>query len=291
MTPGRRVDQSITSALYRVTITPIPPAMRQHLAAEIVVIEGPDALPFAQSQFSSNVPGLPVGHWHFSAWLDPQGRTRRLFHLARPAEHRLVLVLRGGEASTMVEGLKRFVFRAKVSIEAQPRLAIRTGEPMDMHQFSGSDVYALGCGDHSMVIGPHEGDDTWRTLHIQRGWPWLPDEALEQYVPQAISLERLQAVALDKGCYPGQEIVARMHYRGGNKRHLHCVVLSHRVNAGGVLRKDDRELASLLDVMHIDEHSIALAIIPDSVIDAENAQATLATDDGIQITPTHRWPA
>jgi folate-binding Fe-S cluster repair protein YgfZ len=79
--------------------------------AETLLIEGPDAIAFAQAQFSSKVSSLATGHWQFSAWLDPQGRVRALFHLARLADDRLLLLLRGGSAAAVVDALQRFVFR------------------------------------------------------------------------------------------------------------------------------------------------------------------------------------
>ncbi|TBR40663.1 folate-binding protein [Dyella terrae] len=263
--------------------------MHPHLAAETLTLEGPDAIAFAQSQLSSNVADLAVGQWQFSAWLDPQGRVRALLQLARTGEHQLVALLRGGSASTLVEGLRRFVFRSKVIIQSQARQSIATGEPMDAHVAHNHKELVLGCGDHSMVIGDISADDTWRVRQVQLGWPWLPDASLAQHLPQSLSLERLHAVALDKGCYPGQEIVARLHYRGGNKRHLHCVVMSQHVDAGSDLRGDDRELAHVLDVIAVDGQYVALAVMPDNIINANDD--TFLSDAGVKITTTHQWPA
>ncbi len=84
--------------------------------AETLLIEGPDAMTFAHAQFSSSVKSLSAGHWQFSAWLDPQGRVRALFHLARLGDERLLLLLRGGNAADMVASLQRFVLRAKLTL-------------------------------------------------------------------------------------------------------------------------------------------------------------------------------
>ncbi|NUR22168.1 MAG: folate-binding protein, partial [Frateuria sp.] len=62
--------------------------------AELVSIEGPDAIAFAQSQLSSNLLALADRQWQFSAWLDAQGRVRFLFHLMRLDAQRLRLLLR-----------------------------------------------------------------------------------------------------------------------------------------------------------------------------------------------------
>jgi hypothetical protein len=97
-------------------------------------------------------------------------------------------------------------------------------------------------------------------------WPWLPDNALEHWLPPALGLDRLGATALDKGCYPGQELVARLHYRGGHKRHLQQVRLSRSVPPGSALWHDGRELMRLLDVVPTDAGAEALAVVPDEVL-------------------------
>src|SRR5690242_7368892 len=88
--------------------------------AELVALEGPDAIAFAQSQFSSNLASLADGCWQFSAWLDAQGRVRALFHLIRLNGQRLQLLLRGGQAQALAGELQRYVFRAKVRVGALP---------------------------------------------------------------------------------------------------------------------------------------------------------------------------
>ena len=63
----------------------------------------------------------------------------------------------------------------------------------------------------------------WRHHDITARLPWLGPASAGRFVPQALELERIGALSFDKGCYPGQEIVARLHFRGGNKRGLRVV--------------------------------------------------------------------
>lgn len=271
------------------SIAPIPPAMPAKLHAETLLIEGLDALAFAQSQFSSNVTDLPVGRWQFSAWLDAQGRVRALFHLARLSDQSLLLVLRGGNAEPFAEGLRRFVFRSKVKLVAMPARALGTSEAMEMYCVRQTDDgVVLGCGSHAWSIGTREDDD-WRAKHIGLGWPWLPDQALDALLPPAISLERLQAIAFDKGCYPGQEIAARLHYRGGHKRHMHCVVLSQYVPPGNVLRDELRDVALVLDCIHTDEGHAALVVIDDATAERGEMHAFSWNGDTIDMQLQVRW--
>ncbi|MFC5743484.1 YgfZ/GcvT domain-containing protein [Dyella tabacisoli] len=265
--------------------------MTTHHSAQTLSIEGADAVAFAHAQFSSDVTALAVGQWQFSAWLDAQGRVRALFHLARLADDSLLLLLRGGVAADMADALRRFVFRSKVTLRALEPRTLGTGPVLAMHTVLHDEAtLTLGCDTHSLIVGA-ANDNHWRLAQLRAGWPWLPAEVLNELLPPALSLLRLHAVALDKGCYPGQEIVARLHYRGGNKRHLHCVVLSQEALAGTALRRDEREIARLLDVVKIDDSFEALAVIADESVNAQSSKNFQITSDGMHLQLRESWPA
>ncbi|MGP1666616.1 MAG: CAF17-like 4Fe-4S cluster assembly/insertion protein YgfZ, partial [Rhodanobacter sp.] len=234
---------------------------------ETLLIEGPDAVAFAHAQFSSKVTALAVGQWQFSAWLDPQGRVLALFHLARLGEDKLLLLLRGGEAAVMMEALRRFVFRSRLTLNASSSGALATGDALALHEvrIEGTAV-SLGCGSHALRMTPLEtGDSDWHLPQLRLGWPWLPNQALGKYLSPMLSLQRLQAAAIDKGCYPGQEIVARLHFRGGCKRHLYGATLSQPVAAGETLRIDNQDIGMVLDVV-VDETIEALMVLNDEAV-------------------------
>lgn len=265
--------------------------MSSNHSAETVSLEGPDAIAFAQAQFGSKVGELAVGRWQFSAWLDAQGRVRALFHLARIGDEQLLLVLRGGDAATFAHALQRYVFRSRVVILAAEPRAMRRTDPLAMHAVRVDAAHVtLGCGSYGLGIASAQGDDDWRIAQVRAGWPWLPATQLEALLPPALSLQRLQAVAVDKGCYPGQEIVARLHYRGGHKRHLHSVMLSQPANIGAPLLRDGREAGCLLDVVHSSSGIEALAVIGDDTA-AKIADGSFGGfDDGLRIELLASWP-
>ncbi|SHL58978.1 hypothetical protein SAMN05428972_0238 [Rhodanobacter sp. OK091] len=261
--------------------------------AETLLIEGPDATAFAHAQFSSNVNSLATGQWQFSAWLDPQGRVRALFHLIRLADDRYLVLLRGGSAMAMAEALRRFVFRSKLTLTALPPRALSTGPSMAPNMISDdTQILSLGCGTHSLQITASDiGDDAWRLPQLRAGWPWLPTQMLNELLPAALSLQRLQAVAIDKGCYPGQEIVARLHYRGGHKRHLHSVTLSQVANAGDMLRDSDREVGCVLDVVTTQDNIAALVVLTDDVVAQAHEGHLDPINDGLMIHIDTSWSA
>lgn len=231
--------------------------------AELVSIEGTDAVAFAQAQFSSNLATLADGQWQFSAWLDAQGRVRALFHLLRLDGQRLRLLLRGGKANEFAEQLRRYLFRAKATITPLAAMPLGTGEPLPSYTFrQQGDTLLLGCGTHSLTVGA-DGDDAWRLAQVRAGWPWLPEGLQGELLVASLGLDSLGATALDKGCYPGQEIVARLHYRGGNKRHLHHLRLSRPLPPGSALRADGSPWGQLLDVVPAAGAAEALAIVHD----------------------------
>jgi tRNA-modifying protein YgfZ len=262
-------------------------------SAETLLIEGADAVAFAHAQFSSKVSSLAVGQWQFSAWLDPQGRVRALFHLLRLADDRLLLLLRGGNAATMVDALRPFVFRSKLALTALPTRALATGPALPLHAVDEEyGTLSLGCDTHSLrIIDAEVGDAQWQSLQLRAGWPWLPTEALNELLPAALSLQRLQAVAVDKGCYPGQEIVARLHFRGGHKRHLHSVTLSQSARAGEVLRDDDRDVGRILGVVAADDIVEALVVLSDDLAARADDERSLSLDGNLALHLRSSWPA
>jgi folate-binding protein YgfZ len=231
--------------------------------AELVSLEGPDAIAFAQAQFSSNLASLSDGQWQFSAWLDAQGRVRALFHLIRLDSQRLLLLLRGGEGQAVAGELQRYLFRARARIAALPARQLATAEAIPLHVLAErGGTLVLGCGSHGLELAA-SGDDDWRLLQLRSGWPWLARAASGELLPAWLGLGALGAAALDKGCYPGQEIVARMHYRGGTKRHLHRLWLSRALPSGVVLEATGRAPIQLLDVVAVDSGAEALAVVHD----------------------------
>lgn len=258
---------------------------------ETLLIEGPDALAFAQAQFSSNVQSLAVGMWQFSAWLSAQGRVRALFHLARLDEQRLLLLLRGGDAAAFGEALRRYVFRSRLTLQTSPWQVLTSGDSLPLHAVRiETDGITLGCDSHSLhLIADGESNEAWQSLQLRLGWPWLPASTLDTLLPPALSLHRLQAVAIDKGCYPGQEIVARLHWRGGHKRHLCNVRLTRSATPGSILRHDGNDVGVLLDVIDNGDGIDALAVLNDDLTSDIAERTTWQLDDGLVLCMQHRW--
>ncbi|MGH8190464.1 MAG: YgfZ/GcvT domain-containing protein [Rhodanobacteraceae bacterium] len=187
-----------------------------------MAIGGADARDFAQAQFSADLDALAPGHWQWNAWLDPQGRVRALMHLADAGDGTLLAVLRGGDAQDLCTALSRYVLRKRVTLAARTFTG-RAGDPLPsgMARFD-EGIVVLGYGSRSLRLDPSPqpvdpaARMAWRLQDIREGLPHLP-AGDHQFLPPALGLEHLGAVAFEKGCYPGQEVAARLHYRGGHK--------------------------------------------------------------------------
>jgi tRNA-modifying protein YgfZ len=202
--------------------------------AELIEISGADAIAFAHAQFSSDVAALPTGAWQWSAWLTAQGRVHAVFALLRIADDRLLLWLPLGGARVMRDALSRYVLRAKVRLEvlawALHALGAKPGgsglvERDGGYAFELSDSRIAWLGRAADVAPDRGALDAWRLADVAAGLPWIASATQDEFVPQALDLERLDAIRFDKGCFPGQEIAARLHFRGGVKQRLRRIAL------------------------------------------------------------------
>jgi folate-binding protein YgfZ len=272
---------------------PIVPILLE--PAEIVEFAGIDAIPFAQAQFSSDVSQLAVGAWHWSAWLDAQGRVRHLFALLRPQAERLLAWLPRGRASELATAITPYVFRSKLTIAVLPDLHLHDAQapaPASGTIESDADGWriAMPGARHARLGGAQPGARAdgerlvaWQLADVDLGMPWVASEVQAQFTAQAIGLDRLGAVSVAKGCYPGQEVVARLHFRGGNKRCCRPVRIedSQPVRPGTrLLSADGNAQGSVLHAARVDPGSSrAVAVLPiDLAIDTR-----LKLESGVRV--------
>ncbi|WP_166636875.1 YgfZ/GcvT domain-containing protein [Cognatilysobacter terrigena] len=227
----------------------------------------------------NDVMSLTDGDWQWSGWLDPKGRVQALFALLRIDAETAWLVT-ATDVEAFAASLRRFVFRSKVTIKDAPvhasgvftapqsatgRRSARIGDAVEL-DFSGD------AGARTLVLAPSpavpatvDDDAAWWRLDIAHGWPGLPDTSLDHWTPQQLSLQRFDAFSVKKGCYPGQEIVARTHFLGRAKRGLARLRVGADTAAGDALTDADGRDVGQVVVVRGDE---ALAVVPLEPVDA-----------------------
>ena len=200
-------------------------------------LSGADAIGFAQRVCANDVATLAPGDWQWNCLLSPQGRVLALFRLWRRASDILTLVLPAFALPATLVLLKRYVLRSKLVVEVADIVLVGgsslslTPAGATMHSSDGRWLALAEAGDPGLADAC-DVSEYWRTQDLACGVPWLDPEALETFTAQALSLDRLEAFSVRKGCYPGQEIVARMHFLGQNKRELRRFASARDVGAG-----------------------------------------------------------
>lgn len=240
--------------------------MNAHPVADVglLMISGPDASKFAQAQVSSDLRKLAVGGGQWSAWLNPQGRVIAFFPFFRTGDAEFCAAIAFGRGQEILDRLQRFVFRSKVKLGLSTDLAIVSGHHEPAEVVAGIDVPGESPARLHLVRNPQSGHWQPGLRELQAGLPFLDGTASEQFIGHAIGLKRLDAIAVDKGCYPGQEIVARMHFLGRNKRQP-CVLRSDAAFTGTTIRAGDPEVPVADLVWVIEPHALAVLHSPEAV--------------------------
>ena len=236
--------------------------------AQCIEISGEDARAFAHAQFSCDVNSLQPLHWQWAAWLDHKGRVHALMHLADTGDGRLIALLRGGDADRVSADLRRYLMRAHARIDPMHDRHVAVGPACPLHEVRlEADGVGFGYGDRSLWLErqPRREDArrerAFRLAGIRSGWPSLPQGSEGELLPPALGLEHLGAVVFEKGCYPGQEIAARLHFRGGHKPRLAHLFSGVSPLGPGDRLTDFEGRASILDAVETDEGFHALGVL------------------------------
>jgi tRNA-modifying protein YgfZ len=214
------------------TLFPLP-------CLQALTVSGADARSFLQGQLSSDVNEVTATRGQLSAWHDPKGRALAFLRVL-PWQDGFVLVMHAALAESVERRMRMYVLRAQVTLGAGPRVhaigpegadkasALVAGladEPLAAACTEAVSVLRMPGRAGWLVIGePGEAAPdaaaaaAWEQAEIEAGIPEVYPETSGQFVAQMLNLDRIGAVSFTKGCYPGQEIVARAHHLGRVKR-------------------------------------------------------------------------
>jgi folate-binding protein YgfZ len=210
-----------------------------------VDVRGADAAEFLHGQLTAAVLAMDPAEAPLAAWADARGRVRAVVRVCRLQGRWLLVTPRDG-AADLVKKLRMFVLRSKVTVGLVEDVAVAAllGHADDVLAHNGvrsdvepnrtvhsKDLCFIRVGEaYWLVLGPSPAlrelgatldtapDAAAALAEIRLGIPAITPAIAERFIAQMLNLDELGAISFDKGCYPGQEIVARVHNLGGVKR-------------------------------------------------------------------------
>ena len=197
------------------------------LALSTIHITGPDAAEFLQGQLTNDIRRLDNADEILAAWCNPKGRVICCGPL-RGSGDGYAYSIPAEIADDVVRRLTMFRFRSKVEFDVEP------------------------------------GEDLEAAKLVEAGLPYIGRDQTEQYTPHMLNLDLLDAISFDKGCYTGQEVVARTHYKGATKRRTLRFTSDGTVSPGDKVSCDGRDVGEVLNVAG---HEL-LAVVPVDKADA-----------------------
>lgn len=251
-----------------IKVTPATHAAARLPSLGMLACTGDEARSFLHAQLTSDITGLTPGSARLAGWCSAKGRLLATF-LVVPRDGEILLQLPRALAPAVAKRLSMFILRAKAKLvdasdawqqigvwgaDAGARLdslglAVPQG-PMQVAQSQGCIAVQLAPQrflvllpsaerERAERLAPQADDNAWMLEEIRAGRPQLLVETQEHFVPQMVNLERLGAVDFQKGCYPGQEVVARTQYRGVLKRRMVRARVDAAAVAGDELYADE----------------------------------------------------
>ncbi len=280
----------------------------------LITVTGPDAETFLQGQCTCDFNALAQQHCVLGAHCTAKGRMNCSFHAAYLAdEHTIGLRVHQSVATFALAALKKYAVFSKVTLEISENYhifaAFHADEPHTalpaIGQFQYTDTHT--CIQHDQQLTEYwvthhalqqtlspfasypitSDDNLWQLLNIRRGIAEVKAPLQEQLLPQEMNFQLTNGVSFKKGCYTGQEIVARLHYRGKLKKHMARARISHHSApeiGSQVLASADNEKPQgmLLNVAYSGDNEYeALILCDDSLLNSntctlqENSSANI----------------
>jgi len=207
----------------------------------VLTVTGKDAAKLLQGQITCNVNDITEAKSSLGALCTSKGRVITTFLLVKAADA-FLLVLPAELLESVKKRLQMYILRSDVKLTDSSDTLCLIG--LEHPEIAGVDLFVTTQGDtiavnfsnrYLVIAAPDkaialwservgkqgfqpQASEQWRYLDIISGIPWLTTETSEEFIPQMLNLDKLGGISFNKGCYTGQEIVARTHYLGKAKR-------------------------------------------------------------------------
>lgn len=259
----------------------------------VIQVSGDDRHSFLHNQLSNDIQNLAPQQACYATYNSPKGRVIANMIVHNTGEH-ILLILAADLLESVVKRLKMFVLRAKVQLTILPDWGI-SGSLNDNAQpiYPSEPNLVLFINESGEIQLPHSGslkiapktelptynltaEHAFNRHEILSGYPWICAATSESSVAQMLNQHTIGGIHFRKGCYPGQEIIARAQYRGQVKRGLAVLQTETPQTAGTmVLDEQQNEMGVILN----STDNLALAVIKFAALDArlQNEQNQIFT--------------
>lgn len=259
----------------------------------VVRVSGEDRASFLHGQLSNDINHLNENTACYATYNTPKGRVLANMIVLNRGED-LLLIMAQDLTEAIVKRLRMFVLRAKVIFEPLPDFAVageldETASPSPSAEPALSFPAQADNGVYTITL-PHSGrlkigeagllpeydaaaENAWNLHEIRSGYAWISTVTKETAVAQMLNQHIIGGVHFKKGCYPGQEIIARAQYRGQVKRGL-AVLRGDSLEATGVtVQNGGEEAGQIINTALTDIGSLSLAVIKFSAAHADLTDA------------------
>lgn len=213
----------------------------------LIQLKGEDSAVFLQGQVTCDMDSLVADRAIHGAHCTPSGRVVFVFSAHRVDAQCIILETHPSVVELAVASLSKYAVFFKTQITA--------------------------------IDGPVTADQSTTSSleRLRRGRPDITAQTTELFIPQMINLDLMDYISFKKGCYTGQEVVARAHYRGEVKRRMHYILLESESSVSNfapgtaISDSNNKPLGSLVNCEQIDDHHLeALAVLPSKALELES---------------------
>lgn len=191
---------------------------------QLIEAHGADAEKYLQGQLTTDVVALQAGATTLTAHCDPKGKMNAIFRLFKVNAEQFFFLVKKDLLPSALDALKKYAVFSKVSFDLRDWQIVgvigeKCGKIAPHFTLEIDEQRAILLNETPLSISFNADEKIWEVANIQAGIPSLSAKIQNEFIPQALNLQAIeQAISFTKGCYIGQETVARAKYRGANKR-------------------------------------------------------------------------
>lgn len=243
------------------------------LSFAVYTVRGKDAGAFLQGQLTCDMREVDAAHWRFAAYCTPQGKVLATVWVFGTQDGHYGLVLPKELAEKTIARLTMFILRSDVQIVADARSCYAVTSAIAAMERRETEAGACvlhgmaGVALHIAAQAPPQAlaAETFAVACMRAGLAWIHAATADEFLPQMLALADIGGLSFHKGCYVGQEVVARMQYKGSNRRLL---AVGHGTptvlpQAGDALLAGGQRAGTVLQAVEADGLAWVQAVIQD----------------------------